>query len=140
MELKEPVLVLTPPAYHKTQHPDQTVLTDDLGQGSQGILQLKSVYENEKKNDSTCTRACVCNSENTLTTLTEPIRYFVVRILQHVGPITGSDGREYDLQAGEVVTLPEDNARALIDRHAAVELRTWEKPIHIRDPDMEEMG
>lgn len=61
-----------------------------------------------------------------------------IRILQHVGTIAGSDGREYDLQAGEVVTLPEDNARALIDRHAAVELRTWEKPIHIRDSDMEE--
>ncbi|MFP4590462.1 MAG: hypothetical protein ACLFMX_03235 [Halobacteriales archaeon] len=42
-----------------------------------------------------------------------------VRVTDAVGTILGVDEREYDLQPGDVVTLPVENARALIEREAA---------------------
>lgn len=103
-------------------YPDQTALTDNLGQGSQGDFQLKTDEKNEIRNDSTCTRVYACNSENTLTTLTKPqtIRSIVVRILLDLEPFQGVDGEEYDCQQGDLITLPEENARVLIQRGYAV--------------------
>lgn len=42
-----------------------------------------------------------------------------VRVTAEVGTILGVDEREYDLQPGDVVSLPLENARALIEREAA---------------------
>lgn len=42
-----------------------------------------------------------------------------VRITADVGTILGLDEREYELNPGDVVSLPEENARALIERDAA---------------------
>ena len=123
-------------------HPDQKTLTAESGQGGHTNFELKARERKQDQNDSTCTRVYAYNSDLPLTSLTrqDTPRIIMVRILQPVGPITGSDGREYDLQAGDIVTLPEDNARALIDRNAAVEVHPGaalpvrvprERPIHI---------
>lgn len=45
-----------------------------------------------------------------------------VRITQDVGEIFGVDERRYTLEADDVVTLPEDNAKPLIEKEAAEEL------------------
>lgn len=42
-----------------------------------------------------------------------------VRITADVGTILGLDEREYELSPGDVVSLPAENARALIERDAA---------------------
>lgn len=43
----------------------------------------------------------------------------LVRIERDVGTILGVDEREYDLAAGDVVSLPVENAQALIEREVA---------------------
>ncbi len=43
----------------------------------------------------------------------------LVHIVETVGTILGVDEREYDLAAGDVVSLPVENARALIEREVA---------------------
>lgn len=43
-----------------------------------------------------------------------------VRVVADVGTILGIDEREYDLAHGDVVSLPAENAKALIEREAAV--------------------
>ncbi len=54
----------------------------------------------------------------------EEIRYVTVRILQDLPAIVGIDGRIYgDFKAEDVVTLPEPNARALINRGEAQEIK-----------------
>jgi DNA replication factor GINS len=45
-----------------------------------------------------------------------------VRITADVGRLLGMDDREYDLRSEDVVSLPEDNADALLQREAAEEL------------------
>ena len=45
-----------------------------------------------------------------------------VRITEEVGEILGVDQREYDLSADDVVTLPEANAKPLLDQDAAQQL------------------
>lgn len=45
-----------------------------------------------------------------------------VQITEDVGEIFGIDEREYHLQSGDVVTLPEPNAEALLERSAAKRL------------------
>lgn len=45
-----------------------------------------------------------------------------VRITQDVGEIFGLDGREYTLEADDVVTLPTENADPLVERDAAEKL------------------
>ncbi|MFB6070446.1 MAG: hypothetical protein ABEJ76_05425 [Halanaeroarchaeum sp.] len=45
-----------------------------------------------------------------------------VRITQDVGDIYGVDEREYSLEADDVVTLPRENAKPLVERDAAEEL------------------
>ena len=42
-----------------------------------------------------------------------------VRITADVGEIVGVDGTAYDLQADDVVTLPEENAMPLVEKDAA---------------------
>ncbi len=46
----------------------------------------------------------------------------LVRITDDVGPILGVDDREYDLATDDVVTLPTENARPLVERGAAERL------------------
>lgn len=43
----------------------------------------------------------------------------LVRVVDDVGTILGVDEREYDLGTGDVVSLPIENARALIEREVA---------------------
>ena len=125
--------------------PDQSTLTDDLGQGGQGDFQLKTDEKNEIKEDSTCTRAHACNSEITLTALTNPhpragmqpvsksTKYIPVRITRDLDLFVGSDGRTYDCRKDEILTLPEADAIALVEQGAAVKLRSpsfvppWQK-------------
>lgn len=45
-----------------------------------------------------------------------------VRITDDVGTFVGSDERDYDLAADDIVTLPESNASLLVDRDAAERL------------------
>lgn len=45
-----------------------------------------------------------------------------VRITADVGQVLGMDDREYDLRSEDVVSLPEENADALLQREAAEEL------------------
>lgn len=47
-----------------------------------------------------------------------------VRITAEVGTILGVDEREYELQPGDVVSLPLENARALVEREAAAPVET----------------
>lgn len=131
------------------QNPEKPGNPDDENGDSRGLgvfgVSCSRSQEKIKENSTSRSHVRIGCSETPETrnpgTPQKPIRHIVVRILQHVGLVTGSDNKEYDLKAGDIVTLPEDNARALIDRHAAVEvLPTWEKPIRIRDPDMEEIG
>ncbi len=49
----------------------------------------------------------------------EEIERLTVRITAEVGTIFGIDEREYELQRGDVVSLPKENAQALIEREAA---------------------
>lgn len=49
---------------------------------------------------------------------TEPNRR-MVRVVSDVGTILGVDEQEYELQAGDVVSLPIENAKALIKRDVA---------------------
>lgn len=54
----------------------------------------------------------------------EGIRYVTVRILQDLPAIVGIDGKIYgDFKAEDIVTLPEPNARALINRGEAQEVK-----------------
>ena len=46
----------------------------------------------------------------------------MVRITDDVGPIYGVEGREYDLTADDVVTLPEPNVGPLLEQGAAERL------------------
>ncbi|WP_049980842.1 DNA replication complex subunit Gins51 [Halolamina rubra] len=45
-----------------------------------------------------------------------------VRVTEDVGRLLGVDDREYELKSDDVVSLPEDNAEALLQREAAEEL------------------
>ncbi|NHX35974.1 MULTISPECIES: DNA replication complex subunit Gins51 [Halolamina] len=45
-----------------------------------------------------------------------------VRVTEDVGRLLGVDDREYELRSEDVVSLPEDNAEALLQREAAEEL------------------
>ncbi|MFW5935197.1 MAG: hypothetical protein ACOCQL_05040, partial [Halolamina sp.] len=45
-----------------------------------------------------------------------------VRVTEDVGRLLGVDDREYELESDDVVSLPEDNAEALLQREAAEEL------------------
>lgn len=58
------------------------------------------------------TRALIREHEN--------IRYFQVRVLADIPTFVGLDGENYKLGEGELVLLPEGNARALSDRHMAI--------------------
>lgn len=51
---------------------------------------------------------------------TDPVERLTVRVTEDVGTILGIDEREYELKPGDVVSLPLENARALIEREAAV--------------------
>ena len=44
----------------------------------------------------------------------------LVRIVENIGRVLGVDGREYDLVAGDVVTLPSTNAEPLLAKDGAV--------------------
>ncbi|QHS17910.1 hypothetical protein GWK26_12550 [haloarchaeon 3A1-DGR] len=46
----------------------------------------------------------------------------LVRIVEDVGEILGYDGRDYDLRAGDIVTLPKINAAPLLEKGAAVHI------------------
>lgn len=129
--------------WNETPQTPQTKQEPLITSGVSGVCGVSSsqcVMRKKENDDHVRAYAYGCGNSPHTPHTPQTVNIISVRILQHVGTITGSDGREYELQAGDTVTLPEDNARALIDKHAAVELRTWEKPIHIRDPDMEEMG
>lgn len=52
----------------------------------------------------------------------DDIERIIVRVTADVGTILGTDEREYDLQRGDVVSLPVENAQALIEREAVVHL------------------
>lgn len=43
----------------------------------------------------------------------------LVRVVDDIGTILGVDEREYDLAAGDVISLPVENAQALIEREVA---------------------
>lgn len=47
------------------------------------------------------------------------IDQLAVRVIEDIGTILGVDEREYDLAAGDVVSLPLQNAQALIEREVA---------------------
>ena len=49
----------------------------------------------------------------------EGIERLTVRITEEVGTIFGLDEREYELHPGDIVSLPKENAQALIEREAA---------------------
>ena len=53
---------------------------------------------------------------------TTTITRSMVRITDDVGPIYGVEGREYDLTANDVVTLPEPNVGPLLEQGAAERL------------------
>ncbi len=53
---------------------------------------------------------------------TDDIERTTLRITRDVGEIVGVDDREYDLASQDVVTLPEANAGALVEREAAERL------------------
>ncbi|MEF8802393.1 MAG: hypothetical protein V5A38_13620 [Halolamina sp.] len=53
---------------------------------------------------------------------TDAGRRTTVRITADVGRLLGMDDREYDLRSEDVVSLPEENADALLQREAAEEL------------------
>lgn len=50
----------------------------------------------------------------------DEVETLMVRITADVGTILGVDEHEYELRSGDVVALPADNARALIERDVAV--------------------
>lgn len=49
----------------------------------------------------------------------EDIHRVTVRVTDDIGTILGVDEREYDLAAGDIVSLPVENAQALIEREVA---------------------
>lgn len=59
------------------------------------------------------------SEEHTGRDTTEPIERQTVRITVDVGEIIGVDDRTYDLETGDVVTLPAVNATPLIEKDAA---------------------
>lgn len=125
----------------QTPQTEQGALITSGVSGVCGVSSSQCMMRKKENNDHVRAHVIGCGNSPHTPHTPQTVNTILIRILQHVGTITGSDGREYELQAGDTVTLPEDNARALIDKHAAVEVaRTWEKPIHIRDPDMEEIG
>ena len=54
--------------------------------------------------------------------------YVVVRILKDLPTFTGADGRNYTVNAEEVVVLPHLNASGLIKRNAAKLIVGHERP------------
>lgn len=114
-------------------HPDQKTLTVEGGQGGHTYFELKAREGKQDQKDSTCTRVYAYNSDLSLTTLTtsQTIRFIPVHVLVDLDPFVGVDGRTYSLNRGDIITLPEPNARALIDRHAAVEVLAPTSPINI---------
>lgn len=53
-----------------------------------------------------------------------PINYVLIRLLQTVPSFVGMDTRTYTLRKEDVVTIPAVNARVLIEKRAAVEIKT----------------
>jgi len=49
--------------------------------------------------------------------------YAVVRILEDIDSFMGIDGRIYNLQKEELITLPEKNAAVLVERNIALNIR-----------------
>ncbi|MDY7082688.1 MAG: hypothetical protein SXQ77_09850, partial [Halobacteria archaeon] len=60
------------------------------------------------------TRTCYGNEDTD-----NEVSYLTVRILEDLPSILGTDGREYKLEQGDVVVLPERNARALLKKGGA---------------------
>lgn len=123
----------------QTPQTEQGALITSGVSGVCGVSSSQCMMRKKENNDHVRAHVIGCGNSPHTPHTPQTVNTILIRILQHVGTITGSDGREYELQAGDTVTLPEDNARSLIDKHAAVELRTWEKPIHIRDPEFEQI-
>jgi len=96
--------------------PDQTTLSDDLGQEGQGSLNVMRARKNEIENDSTYARVYACISERTLTPLTQVTNYIQVRVHCCLEPFMGVDGETYQARPGQIITLPGDNANVLINR------------------------
>ncbi|HYA33413.1 MAG TPA: hypothetical protein VEG65_05405 [Candidatus Bathyarchaeia archaeon] len=68
---------------------------------------------NRNKNESGC-------DESTLIPEHGNMRYLQVRVLSDVPTFIGLDGENYTLKEGDSVLLPEENARALCDRHRGI--------------------
>jgi DNA replication factor GINS len=52
----------------------------------------------------------------------EPDGYATVRVKEPLPEFVGTDGREYSLEEEDVARIPEENARALCEKEAAVEV------------------
>ncbi|MGV8129572.1 MAG: bifunctional DNA primase/polymerase [Methanolinea sp.] len=102
-------------------------------------------YVREKKEEGNV-HAYYNRHGNSPQTPQTPHSFIPVHVLMDLDPFVGIDGRTYSLNRGDIASLPEPNARALIDRHAAVEVQTstpaisipTERAIHISDEDGDE--
>jgi DNA replication initiation complex subunit (GINS family) len=93
--------------FRATERANQAVKTYHLGDFNlEGQESIDAAERHEH------TRALIREQEN--------IRYFQVRVLADIPTFVGLDGENYKLGEGELVLLPEGNARALSDRHMAI--------------------
>lgn len=72
--------------------------------------------------------------------MTSEIDRTLVRVTRNVGRVLGVDGREYDLQEGDVVKLPSITADPLLEKDAAAEISrsngaTTERPASVREAE-----
>lgn len=101
-------------------HPDQIFLNGESGPDGLSIFENNAREEKRENSTDLISRTRACISENTWTTRTTPFECVAVRILVDLEIFQGVDGKEYDCLAGDIVSLPEPNARVLIEKRLAI--------------------
>lgn len=102
---------------------DQPDTSDDGGMDLSAAMGGGGVSTTESTNSKPADTA---DSDETTeqTAPADDVERTEVQIMEDVGSIFGVDEREYDLQSGDVVTLPTANAEPLLEKGAAEELGT----------------
>lgn len=107
------------------------VLVDEIAKNRSSILSIIAGDNAVPPNDTRTAPAVPKPAVDTTSTddeeltdrsRTNDVPRTTVRITEDIGEIVGIDDRTYDLQPDDIVTLPDQNAKPLLDRDVAVQI------------------